>query len=107
MLFEVRLVHVQCVLCPTQASSQGSSSGKRMSALIIGLQDRVQEAQRQQLNQRALVPHNEDLKDITIVSKIGTGGFSACYLAIYQGAQVGRPPCSAMQQETGLSHVRL
>lgn len=66
----------------------GSSSGKRMSALITGLQDRVQEAQRLQLNQLALAPRSQDLQGIHVISKIGSGGFASCYLAWYQGAQV-------------------
>lgn len=68
------------------APSASSSSGKRMSALITGLQDRVQEAQRQQLNQQALGTDARagDLRSIHIISRIGSGGFGVCYLALFQ-----------------------
>ncbi len=69
-------------------SQQGSSSGKRMGALIAGLQDRVQEAQRQQLNQRTRGQGPEDLHAIQVKSKVGSGGFGACYLASYRGMDV-------------------
>ncbi|KAJ9528954.1 hypothetical protein QJQ45_000520 [Haematococcus lacustris] len=65
-----------------------SSSARRIGALISGLQDKVQEAQRYQLQARASFVRHEELSSISISAKIGAGGFGACYRALYQGAEV-------------------
>ncbi|GFH21324.1 protein kinase domain-containing protein [Haematococcus lacustris] len=65
-----------------------SSSARRIGALISGLQDKVQEAQRYQLQARASFVRHEELSCISISAKIGTGGFGACYRALYQGAEL-------------------
>lgn len=62
------------------------ASGKRMSALITGLQGKMQEAQRLAVNAQAMagMSRGDDLRSVDIVEKIGSGGFGVCYLAMFQ-----------------------
>ncbi|GFH14155.1 predicted protein [Haematococcus lacustris] len=64
-----------------------SSSARRIGALISGLQGKVQEAQRHQLQARAETLHQDELGNISISAKIGAGGFGACYRGLYQGTE--------------------
>ncbi|GFH14068.1 predicted protein, partial [Haematococcus lacustris] len=65
----------------------GQSSARRIGALISGLQGKVQEAQRHQLQARAETLHQDELGNISISAKIGAGGFGACYRGLYQGTE--------------------
>ncbi|KAJ9529279.1 hypothetical protein QJQ45_007960 [Haematococcus lacustris] len=68
-------------------SPMASSSARRIGALISGLQGKVQEAQRHQLQARAESLHQDELGNISISAKIGAGGFGACYRGLYQGTE--------------------
>jgi len=64
-----------------------SSRSMRMSALIGGVQDRVQEMQRQHV-QQVVFNRPDELRNIDILHKIGSGGFGTVYLGSYQGSEV-------------------
>ncbi|KAG2427307.1 hypothetical protein HXX76_012502 [Chlamydomonas incerta] len=65
-----------------------SFTGKRMSALISGVQDRVQQAQRMSVSYNSMFSRPDDLRSIAMMEKIGSGGFGTVYLGMYQGTEV-------------------
>jgi hypothetical protein len=75
-------------------AKEGPSS-RRIGALVAGLQNKLQEAQRAETQARVNAARNGDeLRHISISRKLGTGGFGACYLGMYQGSEVGAATAS-------------
>ncbi|GAX81659.1 hypothetical protein CEUSTIGMA_g9087.t1 [Chlamydomonas eustigma] len=68
-------------------SDAGGFRSKRMNALVGSFHDRVQQAQKQQL-QRSLFDRPEDIQNLTVGERIGRGGYGDVYLGRYQGCEV-------------------